>query len=378
MTATDSQPLAFAAAPTVLLDTPAGPLVCACPGRPPTAGALRVTLVNDRDTPFVCTGLTLTFPIGAASTALTDRAEDLRVHPPRGWTARHDPHGEITALPHSPAELPAGHTLSLTVEGIRVREPGITRVHLHADGHHPDAAPSRHTTTHLIRKDASQAILSSLVADPPAVERGGDTTLKWQVAAGTDPRFDLRAATTDLEVTEQTGLERTGDSYSFPIKPQGGLTQNTAFLLTAHPAGGQPDDHAVTLVTVTRGDIDAGNLSVNGTARILTTPTAYTLNPATHEQSIPVSTDGFLAATVHTGMNGEAATLDINLCPLGDEPIFTYTLATADGSVDENVLVPVPADTTIDLTLTGDYQPSATATWFPLGHGTSQGREAQS
>lgn len=374
MTTTAPHPPTTPALP-VLVDTPAGPLRPTPANRPPIAGALRATLVNDHDTPFTCTRLTVTIPVGDHAAALTTAPHHIQAHPPPGWTTRHDHPGTITATPSTPAELPAAATLTLTLEGILTNTTtGLARVQVQAEGHYHDAEPTQQITTHLIRKDAPPSpILSNFAPNPQAVTRGGQTQLTWAVRSGSNPRFALRAGTQEIEVSEKTGLKKTGDSYTFPYpvltqNPYRGMTQNTAFLLTAYPVGGGPPDYAVTLVTVTQGDIDAGNLTVNGTARILSTPTPYVLTPDSPEKTIPVRTDGFLTASVSTGGNNDKASLDVKVCPHDNKPIFSYTLISDESAGTENMLVPVPADSTIDITLKGDYYPSGTVTWFPLGH----------
>ncbi|MCC3776641.1 hypothetical protein [Streptomyces sp. UNOB3_S3] len=329
-------------------------LICTTPGGLETA-TLRVSV----SAPSPCRGIRITLPTGEAPDDLTPTTAGLITSTP-GWDldtstpgtlfARREPHTDGTAVDLDLAGLlvsaqpgPVSFTVAATLD----------------DG-------TEHTTTHQLVKQSNNFAIDRFAPAKAQVGYGSSVTLSWQ-GPKSKPAYYLWRSDGKTPSDPKIEPQDNNGQCSFEVKD---LTDAaTAFLLKA--AGAQNKEaRAVTAVAVAGGDVRAGKLSVNGRTTLMKTPNTFLDTTTAVTKTYTSSTDGFLTASVTSTQHGARATLTITVSPSGSQSqsAVVRTLNADAANVPVNIQLPVPADATLELKLTGN-NPSAQATWFPLGGG---------
>ncbi|SDP96871.1 hypothetical protein SAMN04487905_12210 [Actinopolyspora xinjiangensis] len=348
------------------LEQPDGPAV--------TSGeaALRAVVSNVLDRPFTCRRITIDLPVGPDGGALTDSPHRIRVVAlDEGWTIEPGQRpGSLTAVPSSsPVTLAPGESIGIVLAGIATNEvAGAAEVVTTVVGG-VDGETVEHSRTHEVGKIKPEVRIDHFAANPQSVEYKGKIQLSWEGAA-TAPSFYLQVGQkVPFELTERNGLKNNNGSYTFPLNQE--LTTNTPIRLRA--VKGEAENGAITLVTVNKGDVTAGDLTVNGVATLLRGPSTLTLDKKVWS-SKEVPTDGMIAAAARTGDANKNAVLQISVLRKGklrdDTELHRMTATSTHVDRTENVLVPVPKGTAVRITKVKEPDSSVfTATWFPIGSG---------
>ncbi|WP_264932106.1 hypothetical protein, partial [Streptomyces sp. A012304] len=121
-----------------------------------------------------------------------------------------------------------------------------------------------------------------------------------------------------------------------------------------------------TAVVVQHGDIDAGDLRVNGRARVLTAP-----GPVDPSAESYAPTDGFLFASFRLTTALDALTLTLVVTPPG-EAARTYTLTSGSRDETDNVNLTLPVAACSSIYVESPDGGRATLRWYPIGAGALQ------
>jgi hypothetical protein len=365
---TSSPPTALATSGySLTVDTPDGAFVC---HEQPTPISLRVTITNTTDHPLALQAVTVSVRVGTGPEDLTTTTTTVTPEPAPGWTVTRPAPEQFHATPALPQVILAPYQdWHLTLSGLTPNPhtgPSTVTITVRTEQSTPDI---HHR---VITKHPPAVVLTNFAPDTPEVPYKGTVTFSWHCPTPQGelpPNFDLTYGTQTLPIqATDKNFTHHDDvyTYRFPYP----LLSNTAFLLTARH--GSDSTSLVTWVTVTKGDIDAGDLTVNGHVRILRpTPApqdSHDLNTKNAKATFTYpNTDGFLAAWVRTGQPDQPATLTITPSPgdLSDDDT-AVVLTSTDTTYVDNILVPLPAGQ-CTVKLAGPDQSTAHATLFRLG-----------
>ncbi|MCC2280983.1 hypothetical protein LKL35_37405 [Streptomyces sp. ET3-23] len=234
--------------------------------------------------------------------------------------------------------------------------------------------------------DYNSTTLSDFAAEQLAISRGGKVRFTWTTPSEnpswdqytverTDVKGDFSAPQKLANAGYTPGKDET-KSY-FEVNQ---LTQTTAFRIgLATKINGQPATaySPVRMVTVTNGDISAGNLSANGTVTLLQCSNTFKYNNTTSAENhnkkldgIAAPTDGYLVGNLHYTQQPDednpGATITITP-PGGTEQQNTIIPLFKKDAGTENFCYPVPKDSR--LTIKADTQINGTIVWMSMGTG---------
>ncbi|WP_171165825.1 hypothetical protein [Streptomyces sp. I05A-00742] len=323
--------------PRVLRYTPTGEITT----------TLRVT-IGTHGPDAVVNGVHLTLPPGPSTTPADATAP--------GWTVRGTAPGTWHAQPAEPP--PAGAPFDLDLTGLRT-SPRTGPVDLAVGVALDDG---EHLTTHRLFQQDELFAITRLAPTKSHVEYHGSADLTWKGPDG-KPFYTLWRSDEEPSTGHPITVDDQGGACRYTVHD---LTRDiTAFLLVVNGRDHQ-EDRAVTYVIATKGDVLAGALSVDGTARLLHAPQEVPDIPGTYR----ADTDGFLSATVTTGSSSSTATLTLTIAPQGADaqPTIRRSVTATLAGRPVTAQLPLPAGSLLTLRCDG-AQPIATATWFPLGGG---------
>ena len=222
-----------------------------------------------------------------------------------------------------------------------------------------------------------QQWIQNFHADHLAIDYGGSVDLIWQGPDKSDPNvpfYSLEYTTPDgsKEVPVNDDASCVDGTWTYTMK---NLTASTAFRLTA-TLGAREEAGPLVLVTVTNGDVSAGDLTANGHVSLLQQPTTYRYNKSTGAcpsdsvecrnkefNLVQAPTDGYLVAVINSDKGDSKLTVKY---ALGKSNFSVSALATAPDRQD-TLFLPVAKDAVI--TIKADTGVRGQVTWCPLGKG---------
>ncbi|MFH8751875.1 hypothetical protein ACH4GK_33420 [Streptomyces rimosus] len=201
-------------------------------------------------------------------------------------------------------------------------------------------------------------------------EYGGKATLSWTWTGPHDQGtwYLARSGHAETVLTDKD-YTRHDDVYSTTVTD---LTETTAFglLWEGKIDGHEQHPRAVAYVFVSTGDINAGNLSADGTVTVLGETQTLTIRDQS-PHTYTAKTDGFLLLNLKDfRATAPALTTQLTIEPTHGA-LLTRTVTstkTATGYPEAHTQMPVPASATI--TVSGTTQDTLTTLcWVPLGSG---------
>ncbi|MGW2154517.1 hypothetical protein [Nonomuraea sp. NPDC001699] len=334
------------------------------------AGELKVVITAARHD-VLCHGLTLLLPDGDDGPSLFGDAVATST---AGWTVERTGStlrltpaaGQLSLGPGDRQEIVlTGLTSPATTPGMR---PLVTTAELSAPaptGQAPESArPEPVTITHQLFFGGEQLIVN-FHPSCGNVKRLDNVTLHWGGPA--DAVYTLQTGTADHGSPAPQELQPVFDGHGNWSCATKALSITTVFQLIAKKGG--VTDTALTVVVVVDGDITAGNLSANGTVKLLQPPVKC-LDMYAETQPHTVSykkapTDGLLTFAI--GAGSQTAEMRIKITPAESVANPIVVLQAVPGSRNSTVL-PISKGAVVAVTLSGAGA-TGYATWFAFGQG---------
>ncbi|QLE75432.1 hypothetical protein FGW37_31040 [Streptomyces rectiverticillatus] len=346
-----------------------------------------VTFTNYENEPFTCERITLALTGDGADSGGTAAFEVQEHTATAAWTVTAEDGGtRFTAVPGSgDGTLVSGESVgfALSLAGPAPSSLCVTTTVTGSAGGRPVTTGAE---DHVLGPPPDDRIIHGLRAAPYHVGRGQTATLHWNDGGGTAPSYQMSWAVKGERMKH--GLSEDGKNSRYRRNAATGdcsyltnqMLEQTVFVLTAERAP-KHDTQAV-LVTVEQGDLRVGELTLNGTAKLIGSPQNLfpEKNPVVTPPggcswtTDPAPTSGLLLATLRTttakNPSGKA-TLRVttassaapNTLSLPGDREGHLTAAVRDGDV---VGISVGVE---------NGGPTATlyATWFPFGCRTAEG-----
>ncbi|MEH0557393.1 hypothetical protein [Streptomyces sp. B21-101] len=236
--------------PSPLKASPENPQV------PEEPGEIVISVARQSGTPADVEWIKVKVPAG---TMAPDLATDLAKISPRisldGWTVRLDATAKEfvfePAASHAPVGPDDGFTLQLSDIPMS-RKVGTAPVTVTERSRTGSSAFQNRPTVFNLGKFPADFYVRNFLCEPSIIPNGGDVHLTWERSA--NATYELLYGDVNRDVTNRTSL------------PLEGIKTDTTFYLRA--TTGDPTNPVIRIlsaqVTVTRPDLDIGNLTVNG------------------------------------------------------------------------------------------------------------------
>lgn len=331
----------------------------------PGVGELKVVISPDRD--LLCHGLTLHLPGSGDDPSLFSDGVAAS-----GWTIERSGPATLRLTPAAgrvrltPGTRQEIIVIGLTPSATPRQQPLVTTAELSTPAPTTDESAELEvvTVTHQLFSGGAD-LIGNFQPSCGNVHRCEKVTLRW--GGPDDAAYTLESGTATSDTPAAQNITPDFDGHgncSWTTQP---LTATTAFRLTARKGG--DFRAALTVVVVVDGDITAGNLSANGTVKLLQPPIEC-LNKSVEAGKCHVSyqkapTDGILTFTINA--EAQTAEMRIKTTPAKGDANPTVILKAAPGTRTSTVL-PISKDAVVAVTLSG-ARATGYATWFAFGNG---------
>lgn len=368
---------------TQLFSTTTG-LECALTTSTPRNGgdaSLHLSVLNASGTSVKHPALTLTLPketMSERATAITSS----------GWRCTRDNNTHSMQPSAENTPLNPGDRITVTLAGLKPTTDPYAVTQITLDQGHPDEEQVL-----LPLNLSSVEPIAYFAPESDTYKKGDDITLTASLLDGNDYTYTLEYAnnTTDTyqipdkELRKHMGATSGGRlPLSYTVQSNTVSDMLTTFTLQAvYPgAGGQETVTSSRAILLDHGDINAGDLAINGSAQIFGPQDKFGTDQKSYKKvDYQADTDGFIFCTLSPAqsLKGETQTTDtagpgnadsqaemiVKLTYEGG-PIERYNLKADSGSAasNTNLTIPIKSGTTFSCPVPA----SGELTWVPLGH----------
>ncbi|MER6518560.1 hypothetical protein ABT246_17130 [Streptomyces sp. NPDC001553] len=261
------------------------------PQAPEEIGEIVISVSRQSGTPADVRSIRVKVPAGAMS---PDLATDLAKVTPRitltGWTGRLDAAAKEFVFSPAGSHTPIGPDLGFTIQLSDIpmsRKVGTAPITVTESSRTGSSAFQDRSTVFNLGKFPADFYLRNFLCQPSIIPNGGEVALTWERSA--NATYELLYGDVNRDVTNRTSLDIEG------------VTSDTTFYLRA--TTGDPTNPVVRIVsaqvTVTKPDLEVGNLAVHGELAIAgTVLTRQELSIGLKERWLTTraATDGVLTA----------------------------------------------------------------------------------
>ncbi|MDH6110669.1 hypothetical protein P3T36_003038 [Kitasatospora sp. MAP12-15] len=311
--------------PSPLKASPENPQV------PEEIGELIFSVARQSSTPADVEWIKVKVPAGAMA---PDLATDLNKISPRisltGWTARLDATAKEFVFEPTGSHAPIGPDTGFTIQLSDIpmsRKVGTAPITITERSRTGNSAFQNRPTIFNIGKFPADFYLRNFLCTPSIVPNPGDVKLTWERSA--NATYELLYGDVNLDVTNRTSLDIEG------------IKSDTTFYLRA--TTGDPTNPVVRIlsaqVSVTKPDLDIGNLTVNGSTRILHRYPPVAMRDSSDWRA---TTDGIVTVAFKS-IGPNARNIDLRIRAEGSSYHDLIAVFSADaGAEDEQKSLSVP------------------------------------